>query len=86
MVGRTRFLVGVATCGGGCWRCSGADQPVEVVAFGFVELQRVRHPIEDAVRDGADTTPLELGVVLHADAGKDGDLFTAETPTRRLAP
>ena len=76
IVGRTRLRAGSASCrpaGGG-----GADEPVEVVALGLVELECVRDPVQDALGDAAGLAALEAGVVLDADAGEQGDLLAAQ--------
>jgi hypothetical protein len=55
-------------------------------AFSFVELERTSQRIEDTLGDPAQIAPFEAGVVLDADAGKQGHLVPAEPGNAPVCP
>jgi hypothetical protein len=50
-----------------------------VGAFGIVESQCAHQGLQHRVGDTTQVAALEAGVVVHADPGQRGDLFTAQT-------
>src|SRR3954469_6086946 len=59
-------------------RVGGASEVEEVRALGVVELERPGECFQHAFGDAAEVSTLQAGVVRDADAGQDGDLFTAQ--------
>src|SRR5205823_5369791 len=70
---------GSAAAGPQWGRPHGSGEVEEVDALGVVELERAGQRLQHAVRDAADVTALEAGVVRDADAGQDGDLLAAQS-------
>ena len=56
----------------------GAGEVEQVRVLSLVQLQRPGQGFQHAVGDAAEVAPLQLGVVLHADAGQVGDLAAAQ--------
>ena len=72
---RAPLLAGVAATGGQQARpVGGLGEVEEVLALGRIQLQGARDGLEHAGGDAGEIAPLELGVVLDADAGQPGDL------------
>jgi len=59
-------------------RGGGTDEVEQVGPFGLVELQRSHDAFEDVLGDAVGVSALEAGVVLDADPGQHGDLFTSQ--------
>jgi hypothetical protein len=57
----------------------GGGQIVQVGAFGLVELQGPADGVEDFFGGAGELTAFQAGVVVDADAGQQGDLFTAQS-------
>ena len=72
-------------CGGARRGVSGPSQVGQVGAFGLVELQRVGDRFEDLVGDTAEVSALQLGVVVDADSGEQGNLLSAEAGNAPVA-
>lgn len=49
-----------------------------MLALHVVELKRPGHCVEDSARDVAGPALFEAGVVVHAPAGKEGDLLARQ--------
>src|SRR4029077_16941777 len=54
-------------------------QVVQMGVFGFVELQGAGDGVEHAVGNSRQVAPLQLRVVVGADPGEHGDLFTTQS-------
>jgi hypothetical protein len=53
----------------------GAGEVEEVGSFGLVELQCAGHGLEDGLGDAGEVSAFELGVVVGAHAGEQGDFL-----------
>ena len=80
--GRLRRAAAGAAGGGDA--VGGAGEVEQVRALGVVELQGAGDGVEHGGGGAGDRAALELGVVLHADAGERGDLAAAQAGTRRF--
>ena len=72
---RPNARLGRASSGGAAGVAT--EEVDEVSAFGVVELERLGDAVDDVVGHGADAAPFDAGVVLDADPGEQGDLFSA---------
>ncbi len=57
----------------------GLGQVEQVGAFRFVELEGARHRREYLLGDPGEVSPLQAGVIVHADTGQQGDFLTPQT-------